>query len=227
MLAQFRPFGHTSWYGPNGPLRVVETLGRMMTSNGRTLRIACERWSLSGFPDKDHLFSYGTHSQCFFQVAAPASILSFMSLSPRLEQLTILLIEDSPLVSSRLVRMLRSMAGVELVASVREPREALLAGPILLPDVAILCLHSYRRSRLQTVKGLAKMGRPITIVVLSNSPGPQMRSAYIRAGASLFFDKTMEFDKLHSALLHLAAHETMTQQGQSNGGEPNGLSQRT
>ncbi|WP_416047448.1 response regulator [Cupriavidus basilensis] len=128
------------------------------------------------------------------------------------EPLTIFLLEDSPLIGSRLARMLRSMNEVELLASAREPRAALLAALILLPDVFILGLHTSPDSGLQMLRDLGSMRRNTKIIVLSNCSVPPMRSAYMRAGASLFFDKTMEFDRLRSALLRLASEKRAMQQ---------------
>ena len=122
--------------------------------------------------------------------------------------LTVLLLEDSPLIGSRQARMLRSIRELELLASARDPRAALLAAQILLPDVVILSLGRYEGSWMKVLEELKRMRRHATVVVLSNCSVPPMRSAYLQAGASLFFDKTMEFDALRSALLRLAADKS-------------------
>ncbi|NUA28554.1 response regulator transcription factor [Cupriavidus basilensis] len=123
------------------------------------------------------------------------------------DRLSVLLLEDSALIGARQARMLRSIKEVELLALAREPRAALLAAQILLPDVVILSLSRYGRSGLSALRGLRRMRRQATVVVLSNCPAPPMRSACLRAGASYFFDKTMEFDALRSTLLRLAAQK--------------------
>ncbi|KDP89340.1 response regulator transcription factor [Cupriavidus basilensis] len=104
--------------------------------------------------------------------------------------------------------MLRSIRELELLASARDPRAALLAAQILLPDVVILSLGRYEGSWMKVLEELKRMRRHATVVVLSNCSVPPMRSAYLQAGASLFFDKTMEFDALRSALLRLAAEKS-------------------
>lgn len=123
------------------------------------------------------------------------------------ERLTVLLLEDSALIGARQARMLRSIEEVELLALAREPRAALLAAQILLPDIVILSLSRYGRSGLSALQGLRRMRRQAIVVVLSNCAAPPMRSACLRAGASYFFDKTMEFDALRSTLLRLAAQK--------------------
>ena len=119
--------------------------------------------------------------------------------------LTVLLLEDSPLIGSRQARMLRSIRELELLASARDPRAALLAAQILLPDVVILSLGRYEGSWMKVLEELKRMRRHATVVVLSNCSVPPMRSAYLQAGASLFFDKTKEFDALRTALRPHAA----------------------
>jgi DNA-binding NarL/FixJ family response regulator len=128
-----------------------------------------------------------------------------MNRPARLEPLTVLLLEDSPLLGVRQTRMLRSIKELEVLASARDPGAALLAAQILLPDVVILSLNRYGESWLTVLRDLKRMRRHATVVVLSNCSVPPMRSACLQAGASLFFDKTMEFDALRNALLHLAA----------------------
>lgn len=123
----------------------------------------------------------------------------------RHEPLTVLLLEDSTLIGVRQTRMLRSIRELELLALARDPRAALLAAQILLPDVVILSLNRHEKSWLKVLHDLKRMRRHATVVVLSNCSVPPMRSAYLQAGASLFFDKTTEFDALRDALLRLAA----------------------
>ncbi len=135
-----------------------------------------------------------------------------MNPPPHSEPLTILVLEDSPLIGSRLARMLRPMKEVELLASAREPRAALLAALILLPDVVILGLHAHGESGPSTLRELARMRRRAVVVVLSNCAVPPMREAYMQAGATYFFDKTMEFDALRATLLRLAAEKKALQQ---------------
>ncbi|MCY0853584.1 response regulator [Cupriavidus sp. D39] len=126
----------------------------------------------------------------------------------RPEPLTVLLLEDSTLIGARQTRMLRSIKELELLALARDPRAALLAAQILLPDVVILSLNRNEKSWLNVLQDLKRMRRHATVVVLSNCSVPPMRSAYLQAGASLFFDKTTEFDALRRALLRLAADKS-------------------
>ncbi|WP_420993737.1 response regulator [Cupriavidus sp. 30B13] len=129
---------------------------------------------------------------------------------PTTEPLTVLVLEHAPMISARLTRMLRAMSEVELLASSREPRAAMLAALILLPDVVILALPLRRGAGMRALRELARMRRQATIIVLSNCSIPPMRHACMQAGASFFFDKTMELDALRGALLGLAAQKQAT-----------------
>ncbi|WP_454720832.1 MULTISPECIES: response regulator [Cupriavidus] len=131
-----------------------------------------------------------------------------MNTLPCAEPLTVLVLEHAPMISARLTRILRAMKEVELVASSREPRAAMLAALILLPDVVILALPLRREAGMRALQDLAHMRRQATVIVLSNCAIPPMRDAYLQAGASYFFDKTMELDALRGALLQLAAQKT-------------------
>lgn len=126
----------------------------------------------------------------------------------RHQALTVLLLEDSTLIGVRQTRMLRSIKELELLALARDPRAALLAAQILLPDVIILSLNLHEKSWLQVLRDLKRMRRHATVIVLSNCSVPPMRCAYLQAGASLFFDKTTEFDALRDALLRLAVDKS-------------------
>lgn len=117
--------------------------------------------------------------------------------------LTVYVLEQASPIRTRQLRMLRTVAGMQVVGTGTDPDSDLPAIEALSPDVVLVGLRtgqSLRHVRLLT----ATLPESI-VIVLSNSGSSLMRRACLRAGGSYCFDKTLEVDELHSALLEIAS----------------------
>ena len=125
--------------------------------------------------------------------------------------LRILLVEDSPILRSRLVKLLSQHVEVRVAgqASAEEealekldanPYDALVVDVELRPGSGISVVRQAHAQRQSGGRG------PRSIIVLTNYGLPAVKERCLQAGADHFLDKMREIDRLVPLLLGLA-HE--------------------
>src|SRR5204862_5486345 len=109
------------------------------------------------------------------------------------QQLRVLLVEDSRVLTERLAEALRQIPGIELVAAVdgeNAAREVVARDRI---DVMILDLHLKQGNGFGVMRALAKSPARPCIVVLTNYDLPQYRDEALALGAAHFMDKVRDY----------------------------------
>jgi len=105
----------------------------------------------------------------------------------------VFVVEDAPEIRSRLIKMLRTVAGINVVGeadSVNKAIEGVLASAA---DTLLLDLQLKDGSGLD-VLARVKTARPaLRAIVLTNLVSPQYRGASLSAGAEFCLDKSREF----------------------------------
>jgi DNA-binding NarL/FixJ family response regulator len=107
--------------------------------------------------------------------------------------LKIFLVEDSILVRRRLATLMGLIDGVEIVGEAEDSSRALSGIVASQAHVAVLDLHLAGSSGMDVLTALARSGRPVIPIVLTNHCTAPVRQACLSAGAKYFFDKTSEF----------------------------------
>jgi DNA-binding NarL/FixJ family response regulator len=106
----------------------------------------------------------------------------------------VVVIDDSQAVQASLCRLLGLVAGIDVVGCAEG-----VAGAIALidgeqPDVVVLDVELRDRDRgIDVLHHVVKAHPHIKVIVLSNFHWSAMRGAFIDAGASAYFDKSMQF----------------------------------
>lgn len=121
-----------------------------------------------------------------------------------LASLKVFLVEDSPLLRSRLDAMLVA-AGAQVVGHAAGALQAIAAILAALPDAVVLDLHLEQGSGFDVMKALQKSAPQIAVYVLTNFPSEPHRRKSAGLGARGFFDKSSELGKLGAALAASAA----------------------
>jgi DNA-binding NarL/FixJ family response regulator len=114
----------------------------------------------------------------------------------------VFLVEDSPLLRTRLEAMLSSV-GAAVVGHAAGAQAAIGAILRARPDAVVLDLHLEEGNGFDVMKALQKSAAGIPVYVLTNFPSEPHRRKAAGLGARGFFDKSGELDKLGAAL---AAH---------------------
>jgi CheY-like chemotaxis protein len=115
----------------------------------------------------------------------------------------VLLIDDSTVVRSRLVRLLEDIGGVH-VEEAEDGPDGLACAQRERPDAVILDIRLRTGSGLEVLRELKRGPSPPLIIMLTNHPSEYHRRWCEEHGADFFFDKTSEFEKVLDVLSHRA-----------------------
>jgi DNA-binding NarL/FixJ family response regulator len=117
----------------------------------------------------------------------------------------VFLVEDSQLLRSRLEALLGAIPGMSVVGHATGARQAVDAILAARPDAVVLDLHLDQGNGFDVMKALREAVPDIAVYVLTNFPSEPHRRKAEGLGASGFFDKSGEFEKLGAALAAAAA----------------------
>jgi len=115
----------------------------------------------------------------------------------------VLVVDDSEVVRSRLAEMLSVVEGVEVVGEAVDAVEALELQARMQPDTLILDIRMPGGNGIDVLQEVKRSYPGTSVIILTNYPYDQIRSACNRLGADYFFDKSSEFEKIPQALLVL------------------------
>lgn len=121
------------------------------------------------------------------------------------ESLSVLLVEDSPLLAERLREALGALPAVGEIRTV--DREATAADAVAGADVVVLDLHLKQGTGFGVLRALRQRPEPRPVVIVfTNHDVPGYRTRAAALGAQHFLDKARDFDRLGELLgeLHLA-----------------------
>jgi DNA-binding NarL/FixJ family response regulator len=108
----------------------------------------------------------------------------------------VFLVEDSASIRERLMRLLETVPGAQVVGQAAEVEEAI--GGILAarPDLVLLDLRLEDGSGFDVLRAVHGVEPGIDVYMLSNFASEPYRRQAERLGACGFFDKTKDFDQL-------------------------------
>ncbi len=121
------------------------------------------------------------------------------------KRIRVLIADDSAPVRQRLAALLEDTGQVEVVGEATDALETLVEIQDLHPDVVILDIQMPAGNGLSVLKwAQGEVVKP-KFIMLTNYPYDQYRKSCLEAGASYFFDKSSEFDKIPQALEQLTS----------------------
>lgn len=124
---------------------------------------------------------------------------------PRVGGLRVLLVEDSPLLTARLVEILEALPTVQAVTTC--DNEAAARSASLAADVVILDLHLKQGSGFGVLKRLLERGERPVVFVCTNHDIPGYRRRAFDLGADYFLDKSRDLPELPLMLQRLTRGE--------------------
>jgi DNA-binding NarL/FixJ family response regulator len=112
--------------------------------------------------------------------------------------------EDSAMLRRKLVSLLSSLDGVEIVGQARDAREATEAICATKPHVVTLDIHMFGADGIGFLKKIKQgPGSPV-VIALTNDASPTYRRNCVDAGADYFLDKTTELIKVIEIIQYLS-----------------------
>lgn len=131
-----------------------------------------------------------------------------------MQELTVVLVEDSMTIRRQILQQLRSVQGLRVVGEAPDEPLALALVAATRPDAVLLDLSlADGGSGLQVLKQLRRQGYAGQVHVLSHQTPEAYRAACVAAGANGFFDKAEELDALLHALAGGAAPQPVAPLG--------------
>lgn len=112
----------------------------------------------------------------------------------------VLLVEDSKLLSERLLELMSDLDGIETVGAVSTETDAIQAVKQHHPDAIILDLRLKEGTGFGVMRYLNTLTSRPAVVVITNYALPQYRQQAEVLGVRYFLDKTQEFDQLPNIL---------------------------
>jgi len=121
--------------------------------------------------------------------------------------LRVLLVEDSKVLTERLIEAIRQIPAVELIATVDTESAAIATVKRETVDVIILDLHLKQGTGFGVMRALAGTAAKPRIVVLTNYDLPEYKSAATALGATHFLDKAREYGRLAEVLQEICQEQ--------------------
>lgn len=116
------------------------------------------------------------------------------------QTLKVFIVDDSKLVSDRLISMISDIPGIEIVGQASNAQEAIGSIQKQKPDVVVLDIRMPGGNGFDVLEKIKKDKPALLIIMLTNYPYPQYRKKCMDAGADFFFDKSTEFHKVIEVL---------------------------
>ena len=120
--------------------------------------------------------------------------------------------DDSAIVRDRLIAMLAEVEGVDIVGHAEDAFSAIEGVRELIPDVVILDIQMPGGSGIYALERIRCEKPAPTIIMLTNYSYPQYRKRCVDGGATFFFDKSTEFERVPEvlkALIHDSHHRLL------------------
>jgi DNA-binding NarL/FixJ family response regulator len=118
----------------------------------------------------------------------------------------VLVVDDSVLIQRSLGRLLASVDGVDIVGYAEDVAGAIALIEAKQPDVVVLDVDLRNEDRGMDVLRFVRRSHPhIRVIALSNFGWQAIREGFLQAGASAYFDKSMEFTKARDWVAALVA----------------------
>ena len=118
----------------------------------------------------------------------------------------IFLVEDSPLLRTRLAEMLDAIPGASVVGEAEHADVAIRDILAMQPDVVVLDLSlAGGTSGFEVLRALSRQAPEIDIYMISNFVAEPYRELAERLGARDFFDKSRELERVRRVIAERAA----------------------
>ena len=126
-----------------------------------------------------------------------------------MSNLKVAIVEDSASIRKRLVELVESIGGMEIVGEAATESAAIILCKEQNPDAIILDMQLEVGTGLAVLRAMhyATLEPKPMIIVLTNFPSPSVERAAMALGADVFLDKSREFHRVtpllqSAALLH-------------------------
>ena len=112
----------------------------------------------------------------------------------------VFIVDDLPSMRERLRELLADLPDVSVIGDAGTPTDAIAGILATRPACVLLDYQLVGGTGVDVLRAIHPKLPGIVFVVLTNHPDPQYRRACMAAGATHFFDKSTEFDRIPDVL---------------------------
>lgn len=132
----------------------------------------------------------------------------FVTRRPR-RRLSVLVVDDSPVVGPRLCAWLAEEPCVGRVVQAASALQAWTLFRQIAPDVVLLDIHLPRGGALEVLSRVRHASLSCVVMVLTSSREPILRQESLRRGADHVLHKAADFEKVPALLRHHAGRDKL------------------
>ncbi len=107
-----------------------------------------------------------------------------------------LIVDDSALIRDRLVEVLSSIPGLEIIGLEGEANKAVVAIRLEKPDLVILDIRLIGGSGIDVLREIKQDNPDLKVIIFTGYPYPQYRRKCLKEGADVFLDKSNGFEHI-------------------------------
>ncbi len=130
-----------------------------------------------------------------------------------MQNLHLLIVDDSDILSVRLIDVLSEIEGVTIVDRARDVKGAIEAVEKHDLDVVILDIRMPGGNGISALREIKKKEKSPVVIMFTNYPYLQYRKKCLEAGADFFFYKSIEFEKLIELVRNLSSSKPAKKAG--------------
>ncbi len=116
------------------------------------------------------------------------------------KSLSVLVMDDAPVVRRLIVKLVNGIKGVDTVLQAGDAPSAVALMEEHSPEIAILDIKvpggQGLRNGIDVLRAMKVAQPDMAVIMLTNHATPRYKTECEQAGANYFFDKSSEFDKL-------------------------------
>ncbi len=116
------------------------------------------------------------------------------------KSLSVLVMDDAPVVRRLIVKLVNGIKGVDTVLQAGDAPSAVALMEEHSPEIAILDIKvpggKGLRNGIDVLRAMKVAQPDMAVIMLTNHATPRYKTECEQAGANYFFDKSSEFDKL-------------------------------
>lgn len=112
------------------------------------------------------------------------------------KRIRVLIADDTPEISGRVVDSLSELEGIEIVGPAGNGPEALQLFDVHRPEILIVDLQMPGMSGFEVIREIRRRAAGTLVIVLTGHENPEFRAHSLEIGANYFLGKTTDFERL-------------------------------
>lgn len=119
----------------------------------------------------------------------------------------LIIVDDSDILRERLKTLIIPNKEIQIVGEASNSIEAMELLSEFYVDILLLDIHMPGSNGFKVLSHIRNTDKNIKIIIITNYPTAQYRTAALDMGANYFIDKSEEFDKIPNILNEIAKSE--------------------